>query len=71
MTVKPDRPYFVRDRDIVNESKAMVAVPNSPVEKSNGGTWYTINYSRLQGKPLAIVWPNGHITYENWSLVKL
>lgn len=77
MTVKPDRPYFVRDRDIVNESKAMVACPNNTLDESDwakakGGTWYTINYTLSKNKPLAIVWPHsGHITYKNWNLVKL
>lgn len=68
---RPERPYFVRDRDIVNEAEVMVGVPHKPFEQDHGGTWYTIRYARKQNKPLAIVWPNGHISYENWNLVAL
>ena len=62
--------YFVRDRAIVNASKLMVAVSKYSLEpaKGGGGTWFTINYTRKVGKPLAIVWPNGFISYENWTL---
>jgi hypothetical protein len=68
-TILTAKSYYVRDRDLVDASGAMVACPKQYFElgKMPGGTWYTINYSRLQGKPLAIVWPNGLIAYENWD----
>lgn len=74
-TILPERAYFTRDRDIVDDSAVMVGLPRQNTEpdrsweKGNGGTWYTINYTRDQGKPLAIVWPNGHISYERWELI--
>lgn len=74
VTVLPTKPYFVRDRAMIDAAGAVVACPKeySELGKMPGGTWYTINYSRLQGKPLAIVWPYGLITYENWDrMVKL
>lgn len=78
VTILPRRGYFVRDRDMVDASEVMVGVPKQNFEpeeswkRGNGGTWYTINYARNQEKPLAIVWPNGLITYERWeSMVAL
>lgn len=65
--------YYVRDRDIVDESEVMVGVPKQNFEpeeswkRGKGGTWYTINYARKQEKPIATVWPNGLITYERWE----
>ena len=73
-TVLPEKPYFARDRDIVDDCEVMVGVPRQMSEpreswrRGNGGTWYTINYARKQDKPLAIVWPNGRINYERWNL---
>ena len=68
-SIRPEKPYFVRDRDVVEESEVMACVPDTPFEKEKGGTWYTIRHTRKQGKPLAIAWPNGHISYENWESV--
>jgi len=76
-TILQPKSYFARDRDIVNDAEVMVGLPKQSFEpdrsweKGNGGTWYTINYTRDQEKPLAIVWPNGHITYERWNLEAL
>lgn len=75
-TILPAKPYFVRDRDIVDDSGVMVGLPmqnyepNESWRRGNGGTWYIINYTRKVGKPLAIVWPDGRIDYERWSLRK-
>jgi hypothetical protein len=74
VTIEKTKPYFIRDRAMVDASGAMVACPKQYFElgKMTGGTWYTINYSRLHGKPLAVVWPNGLIAYENWDrMIKL
>ena len=69
VTMLPVGDYFVRDRAIVNVAEVMVAASRFSVEPEHGGgTWFTINYTRKQGKPLAIIWPNGFITYENWTL---
>jgi len=74
-TVLAEKAYLVRDRDIVDDAFVMVGVPRQQSEpkeswrRGNGGTWYTINYTRDQGKPLAIVWPNGSVDYERWELV--
>ena len=66
MEIRPHRPYFTRDKNIVTEATAMVACPYQSAEASHGGTWWTINETRRQKKPLAIVWPSGAIKYERW-----
>lgn len=69
--IRPEYPYYVRDRHIVNDSEVMVACPKQYFEtedKMPGGTWYTIYYTRRVKLPLAIVWPNGLIKYERWNL---
>src|ERR1700755_3401305 len=65
--------YHERDRETVHESDALVACPRLVVEEGpeHSGTWWTVNYARSVKKPIAIVWPNGHITYENWTLSRV
>jgi len=70
-TILPEKGYHARDRDMVDEAEVIVSVQWKPVELDYGGTRYTTDYAREQGKPLALIWPNGHISYENWNLVKL
>ena len=57
----PTRPYLVRNRDIVDNSDRMVACPKGQTEELRSGTWSTIRYTRKQGKPLYIVWPDGQV----------
>jgi hypothetical protein len=74
-TILGEAAYFVRDAAIVDDAQLMVGFPKQNFEpkeswkRGNGGTWWTINYSRKRGKPLATVWPNGLITYERWENV--
>ncbi len=64
-TIEFRRPksYFARNRDIVEETDAMIAAPLTEEEK--GGTWYTINYARQLKRPIFIVMPNGTFVEEN------
>ena len=59
--------YFARNRDIVDMSDVMVACPPTDVDPGRGGTWYTINYARKQGKPIYICYPNGTVGKENFN----
>ena len=70
MEVWPHKGYHARDKDIARESTVMVAIPWQSIEpdEGGGGTWTTIRFARSLGMPIAIVWPNGFITYENWTL---
>jgi hypothetical protein len=57
-------PYFARNRVIVDSTDVLVANPRTMSEEQ-GGTWYTVNYARKQGKPIVIVWPDGTVAREN------
>ena len=63
--VEEPKTYFARNRDIVDASEYMIAFPNTMTEKSKGGTWYTINYTRKTKTRLIIIWPDGTSTVEN------
>ncbi len=58
-------PYLVRNHHIVDDADLMIACPNGITEiKRGSGTWATIRYTRKQGVPLVIIWPDGSCTYE-------
>lgn len=57
-------PYLERNRAIVGASEAMIATPKETAEALRSGTWATVRYSRKQGKPLFIVWPDGTVSEE-------
>ncbi len=61
-------PYLERNAAIVTECDVMVACPETDIEQAGGGTWSTIRLARKVGKPLAIVMPDGTVTYERWTL---
>lgn len=64
-TIEFRRPksYFARNRDIVEETDALIAAPLTETEY--GGTWYTINYARQLKRHIFIVLPNGTFVEEN------
>lgn len=57
--------YHDRNRDIVNESAHLLALPDGP-ERPNSGTWYTINYAVEQRKPVYICYPDGVVEHRLW-----
>lgn len=50
------KPYLIRNRDIVDESEAMLFAPKDDHEVLRSGTWSTIRYTRMYGKPHKILW---------------
>lgn len=64
-TILPEKPYMVRDKDIVNGSTRMFATPVGTEEELRSGTWATIRYARKKKIPLTIIWPDGSTTQEN------
>lgn len=58
--VLPEKSYFARNRDIVNNSQKMYGFP-SHKDESKGGTWYTINYSVSQHVPVTIIYSDGTV----------
>jgi hypothetical protein len=63
-TVLEERPYKERNRDIVNASWLMVALPATMREQRYGGTWSTVRYARSVGRPLVLILPNGDVHME-------
>lgn len=58
--VMSPKPYHDRNRDIVNETQRMLALPDGP-ERPKGGTWYTVRYAVEVGKPVTICYPDGEV----------
>jgi hypothetical protein len=57
--ILPQKDYIPRNHDIVDSVHKMVALPKSSTPQYRGGTWATIRYTKSQGKPLYIFYPNG------------
>jgi hypothetical protein len=56
--VEPAREYLQRNRDIVNESELLIALPRG-FETQRSGTWSTVRYAVQQGIPVIIWYPYG------------
>ena len=63
--VMVEKPYLERNHDIVNAVDLMVATPKETEEQLRSGTWATIRYAKKQGKPLAIIYPDGTTEIHN------
>lgn len=55
----PPKAYLVRNVDIVDYTRILLAFPKEQEESRFGGTWHTIRQARRVGKRLVIVWPDG------------
>lgn len=60
----PEKPYLLRNRDIVDSVDRLIAVPSAP-ERLRSGTWATVRFARNLGKQVTILWPDGSVTEEN------
>lgn len=61
VTVLSDKPYHVRNRNIVDSTSRLLALPDG--EQRPSGTWYTVEYAASRGKPVSICYPDG--SHEN------
>lgn len=61
---RPEKPYLERNRDIVEETTRLIAVPAGDVEELRSGTWSTVRYARTVGRPIWIIWPDGRVEHE-------
>jgi hypothetical protein len=57
----PRKEFLRRNRDIVNASDRMVALPNGPEKMNGSGTWYTVRFAVEQGKQVTICDPTGKL----------
>lgn len=54
------QPYHVRNRNIVDETDALLAGPYGMQEVTRSGTWATVRYARTPHpfhKPVEVIWP--------------
>ena len=58
--VRKAKSYLARNRDIVDDSDKLIALPEGSY-RSGSGTWYTINYAIMTGVPVEICYPDGSI----------
>lgn len=58
--VREQKDYLARDRDCVDESEWMIALPDGP-RKPRSGTWYTIDYAIQVGVPGELCFPDGTV----------
>lgn len=56
--------YMDRNKNIVNETEILIAVPDGP-EKVRSGTWSTVRYARKLSKEIYIIHSDGSIEYES------
>ena len=49
--------YFARNRNIVDETDFLIAVPYQDSHQSTGGTWYTVDYAVKKNKLAKIFYP--------------
>ena len=49
--------YFARNRNIVTETDHLMVVPYQDSHQPNGGTWYTHDYAKKQGKEPVVFFP--------------
>lgn len=60
----PEKDYLVRNHDIVNCSKLLIACPRGIQETVRSGTWATVRYARKVGKDIIIIYFDGTIRKE-------
>lgn len=59
--LRQPKPYLHRNRDIVDDTVALIAAPKEFEEQSHGGTWYTVRYARKLGRAIMLIFPDGTI----------
>lgn len=55
--------YLQRNKDIVNSSDFLLALPSTNHDIVRSGTWSTIRYARNINKPVLIIYPDGTWSY--------
>lgn len=55
--ILPEKPFLVRNRDIVDASHLVLAAPKTAEEVLRSGTWATIRYARNEEKVLRVLQP--------------
>lgn len=56
--------YLERNKDIVNQTNVLIALPDSYEEVLRSGTWSTVRYARKLCRDIFIIYPNGVVVHE-------
>jgi hypothetical protein len=62
---RPPLHYLIRDKNIVDASDILLAMPLEETEQQKGGTWYTYRYSRQINKESILILPSGIMRLNN------
>lgn len=63
LDIRSEKPYLIRNDDIVNDSDILLATP-STVDNNyilTSGTWYTIRKAKNLGKEVIVIYPDGKV----------
>ena len=58
------KPYLERNRDIVDETDVLIAMPQTAEETIRSGTWSTVRYGRKLGRKIYLILPDGSVKEE-------
>lgn len=58
--ILPEKPFLIRDHDIVDASEILIGTPGQVEEQRRSGTWATIRYGR-KTKFVIIIYPDGSV----------
>jgi hypothetical protein len=64
MIIRDPKEYLERNRDIVDETTVLVAIPLQDIELVRSGTWSTVLYARRLRRPIWIIRRDGTIKRE-------
>lgn len=53
---RPPKPFLVRNKEVVRESEAIIAMPDGP-ERLRSGTWSTVRYAHSLEREVYIIDP--------------
>lgn len=56
----PAKPYLTRNRNIVDSTDELIAIPDGP-ERQQSGTWSTVRYAVNLGRLVTICYPDGRV----------
>jgi hypothetical protein len=59
VTILPEKPYLVRDHDMVDAISFLLATPETVREIQRSGTWATVRYARKVHRDHRVIYPNG------------
>lgn len=60
-TIKPEKPYIVRNHNIVDNTDILIAFPATKFEVLRSGTWSTIRYAKKKNRKILLVYSDGQI----------